>query len=221
MGILEGWVLKLLDLYFCLGVPAMEHSRIFVPTSCPDQTWPCHAEQVISHSCLFVETVWRFSEVRFIGGKDECDWPDKSGKKAREQALIPEELAETWHSCLNPSLPFRGSLIQAWRVRRSKNVSQQRKLGHDCREEVKWWRAELSEKRAPRQTPGRQNGPFLGQPLNISSCISIRTSLIQNLKLKMLPSPRVFWALAWLSGKFYSWPCVIRQSEHSSTKTTM
>lgn len=143
MGILEGWALKLLDLYFCLGAPAMEHSRIFVHTSCPNQTWPCHAEQVISHSCLFVETVRRFSEFCFNWGKKwmlltRQEWKEGLGSP-REQVLIPEESTETRQSCLSPPLPFRGSWIQAWGVRRSKNVSQQRKLGQDCREEVKWW----------------------------------------------------------------------------------
>lgn len=144
MGILEGWVLKLLDLYFCLGAPAMEHSRIFCSHKLPgpNLTMPCWT-QVISHSCLFVETVRRFSEFCFSWGEKwmwltRQEWKEGLGSP-REQALIPEESTETRHSRLSAPLPFRGSWIQAWGVRRSKNVSQQRKLGHDCREEVKWW----------------------------------------------------------------------------------
>ena len=38
MGVLEGWILKLLDI--CLRAPAMEHSRIFVHTSWPNLTMP-------------------------------------------------------------------------------------------------------------------------------------------------------------------------------------
>lgn len=84
-------------------------------------------------------------------------------------------------------------------------------------------RGELLEKRAPRQTSGRQNGPssFLGQPSNISSCISVRTSLIPKSEAQGAPQSKGFWALTWLRGKFYSWPCVTHQSEHSSIKTTM
>lgn len=142
----------------------------------------------------------------------------------REQVLIPGELAEMWHTCLNPPLPLQGSLIQTWEVRCLQNVSQQRKLDHNCKEEVKrceegncWGR----DHQGRHQEDRRARLPSL----NVSSCISIRTGGLsipnpQNLKLKMLPSPRLFWALTWLHSKFYSCLRTISHSERRSIKMT-
>lgn len=114
--------------------------------------------------------------------------------QSREQALIPEESAEnvaqppefpaTIPRIVNPSL--RSSAFKECFTAKEAQPRLQR--GSEM------MRGELLEKRAPRQTSGRQNGPssFLGQPLNISSCISITTSLIPKSEAQDAPQPKGF-----------------------------
>lgn len=181
----------------------MEHSRVFVHTSGPNQTWSCHR-----HSCLFVETVWRFFWVLFHWGK-KMNVIDQT-RVIRRHELSQRASSHPWGVGRNvahlpefptPPLPLQGSLIQTWEVQCSKNVSQQRKLDHNYKEEVKRWEEENCWGRDHQDShrEDRKAPSFLGRSLNVSSCISIRTGGLNipnplNLKLKMLPSPRLFWA---------------------------
>lgn len=84
MGVLEGQILKSLDQYICLGVPVMGHCRIFVHTSCPDQTQP-HPNEQLRSNILFAfrnssEGFWVF----FHWGKKKKNviYQPWGGKKA-------------------------------------------------------------------------------------------------------------------------------------------
>lgn len=166
MGVLEGWILKLLDI--CLRAPAMEHSRIFVHTSWPNLTMPSWVSnkrwQLVCRNSS--EVFWVLFHCVLGGGGGECDWLDKSCKEAwaDTESELPSPRSRRKRKCGTPAwIPVTTPRIANPSLRSSvfKESFTAKEAGPRLRRGSEMMRGrKLLEKRPPRQTSGRQTAPF-------------------------------------------------------------
>lgn len=143
----------------------MEHSRVFVHTSGPNQTWSCHR-----HSCLFVETVWRFFWVLFHWGK-KMNVIDQT-RVIRRHELSQRASSHPWGVGRNVAHLPESPPTPPVTTPRIVNPNLRSSVFEECFTAKETWpqlqrgsetlrRRKLLGKRPPRQSSGRQEGPFL------------------------------------------------------------